>query len=53
MWVVYILLFLFMYTIHCLMARNFLEYYTAQPQPFHWNLYQWNQDVQFLLDELV
>lgn len=53
MWVVYVLLFFSMYTLHCVMAKNLVEYYTAQPRRFHWNLLRWNQDVQFLVDSLV
>lgn len=50
---IYILLFFSMYTLHCFMAHNWLEYYTAQPQHFHWNLRRWNQDVEHFVDQLV
>lgn len=53
MWVVYVLLFGIVYFFHCTMARNLLQYYSAQPYPFHWNLFRWNQDVQLLLDRMV
>lgn len=52
MWVVYALLFLILYAVHCNMARNLLRYYTARDHPFHWNLHVWNQDVRNLVDSL-
>lgn len=53
MWTVYTLLLFLLYFLHCLMARNFLAYYTAKPLSFHLNLVRWNQDVRLLLDSLA
>lgn len=49
--VIYFLLFTVLYAVHCLMARQFVSHYTARPPlAFHWNLFRWNKDVQYLLD---
>lgn len=52
MWVLYSLLFFVLYAAHCSMARRIVSYYTAISQPFHWNLYMWNQDVQYLISKV-
>lgn len=46
MWVVYALIFFATYTCHCIMARKFLEYYSARYHPFHFNLAKWNKDIE-------
>lgn len=46
MFVVYVILLFVTYTMHCLMARRLLEYYTMRSLPFHLNLWRWNKDVQ-------